>query len=360
MREFTETETRTFTIACPKGDGGDIVKVGKQSGHQRYKCKTCGTYFRDQAHIGKGKQYPVEQVGAALGWYFDGLSYREVARNMARHFKIPEPAEETIYRWVQAYAEDAVEAVKDNKAKTGTEWVADETKVKIDGEPYWLWNVMDAKTRFILAAYITHERDLKAATKVMKMARELAANPPETIRTDRLPAYPRAIKIAFGKGNIEHIQTDGIAAVVNNNLSERLQGTIKERNKVLRGFKRPASAQQYLDGWVLDYNYFRPHHALGKVRPASKAGVEAPFDNWQGVAHKVRAKGKDRTPRARDLPGFKPKKKLGRPITKPRGRAALEARPIDEPVKTRAGRPRPLVAHNERPPSQASLDTGKR
>ena len=68
---------------------------------------------------------------------------------MARHFKIPEPAEETVYRWVQAYAEDAVEAVKDNKAKTGTEWVADETKVKIDGEPYWLWNVMDAKTRFI-------------------------------------------------------------------------------------------------------------------------------------------------------------------------------------------------------------------
>ena len=30
MREFTETKTHTFTIACPKGDGGAIVKVGKQ------------------------------------------------------------------------------------------------------------------------------------------------------------------------------------------------------------------------------------------------------------------------------------------------------------------------------------------
>ena len=338
MRKFTETKTYTFTIACPKGDGGDIVKVGKQSGHQRYKCKTCGTYFRDEARIGKGKQYPIAQVGAALGWYFDGLSYREVARNMARDFKIPEPAEETIYRWVQAYAEDAVQAVKDNKAKTGTEWVADETKVKIDGEPYWLWNVMDAKTRYILAANITHDRDLKAATKIMKMARESAANPPKSIRTDRMKSYPRAIKTVFGAGNVEYIQTDGIAAEVNNNLSERLQGTIKERNKVLRGFKRPASAQQYLDGWVLDYNYFRPHHALGMATPASKAGVKAPFENWQGVAHKVRAKGRDTTPRARDLPGFIPKRKVGRKITKPRGRKALE----------------------ERPPTQKSLDTGKR
>ena len=359
MREFTETKTRTFTIACPKGDGGLIVKVGKQSGHQRYKCKTCGTYFRDQSHIGKGKQYPVEQIGAALGWYFDGLSYREVARNMARHFKIPEPAEETIYRWAQAYAEDAVEAVKGNKAKTGTEWVADETKVKIDGEPYWLWNVMDAETRFILAANITHERDLKAAIKVMKMARNSAVNPPDTIRTDRLPAYPRAISTVFGKGKVEHIKTDGIAAEVHNNLSERLQGTIKERNKVLRGFKRPASAQQYLDGWVLDYNYFRPHHALGKVTPASKADVDAPFENWQGVALKVRAMGKGGTQRARDLPGFTPKRKVGRKRTKPRGRLALEARAIDEPVKRRE-RKRPLVAYGERPPSQAKLDTGKR
>ena len=110
---------------------------------------------------------------------------------------------------------------------------------------------------------------------------------------------------------------------------------------MLRGFKRPASAQQYLDGWVLDYNYFRPHHALGKETPASKAGVEAPFENWQGVAHKVRAKGKDGTQRARDLPGFTPKKRLGRPIIHPRGRLALEGRSIDEPVQSRAGRSAP-------------------
>ena len=41
----------------------------------------CGKKFRAD-YIVKGSLYPVQQVGAALGWCFDGLSYREVARNL--------------------------------------------------------------------------------------------------------------------------------------------------------------------------------------------------------------------------------------------------------------------------------------
>ena len=290
MRKFTETETRTFTIACPNEDGGKIVKVGKQSGHQRYRCETCRTYFRDPAAQGKGKRYPVNQIGSALGWYYDGLSYREVARNIARTFQIPEPDESTIYHWVQSYGPAAVNAVKELKADTGDEWVADETMVKVDGQRYWIWNVMDSKTRFMLAIYLTPDRDLKAAKKVMKMAKDAAANPPKRIRTDRLPAYKRAIGDVFDGDDVQHIQTDGIAAEIHNNLSERLQGTIKERDKVLRRFKRPGAAQEYLEGWMLDYNYFRPHRALDMDTPASKTKLNPPFENWQGVARNVTAK----------------------------------------------------------------------
>ena len=265
MTQFTQT--LTYDIECPTGDGGDVIKAGVQSGKQRYKCKACGKKFRDSRYS-KGKKFTIQQVGTALGGYFDGLSYREVARNLERTFKIDPPGDNVIYEWVQAYSKGAVNAVKDLKAETGPEWVADETMVKIDGHPYWLWNVMDSKTRYILAAHLSPDRDAKAARKVMQIAKDAAANPPECIRTDRLKSYPSAIKSVFGR-EVEHIKTDGIAAEVNNNLSERLQGTIKERDKVLRGFKRPSTAQNYLDGWVLDYNYFRPHIALGKATPAS-------------------------------------------------------------------------------------------
>ena len=184
---------------------------------------------------------------------------------------------------------------------------------------------MDAKTRYMLAIYLTPDRNLRAAKKVMRMAKDAAKDPPKRIRTDRLKSYPSAIKAVFDGDDVEHIQTEGLAAEVHNNLSERLQGTIKERDKVLRGFKRPGAAQEYLDGWMLDYNYFRPHHALDKATPASKAGVTVPFENWQGVARNITAKTRRaKNLRPVDTPGFRPQKRKGRPITRPRGRAVTQ------------------------------------
>ena len=46
----------------------------------------------------------------------------------------------------------------------------------------------------------------------------------------------------------EHVQSDGIRAMINNNLSERLQGTYRQRTKTLRGLDNIESGQRYLDG----------------------------------------------------------------------------------------------------------------
>ena len=155
-----------------------------------------------------------------------------------------------------------------------------------------------------------------------------------------MKSYPAAIKKVFD-AKVEHVQTDELAAVVNNNLIEWLYGTVKERDKVFKGFKRLDSAQQYVDGWSLDYNFFRPHLALkGKATHASKAKANPPFDSWEYVARTVDAVGRvPKATRPKDTPGVKPKKKLGRRRTRPRGRKALEqakeicgeGRPIDAP-----------------------------
>ena len=36
MTTFSRVET--YVVSCPNGDGGDIVKIGLQSGKQRYDC----------------------------------------------------------------------------------------------------------------------------------------------------------------------------------------------------------------------------------------------------------------------------------------------------------------------------------
>ena len=81
----------------------------------------------------------------------------------------------------------------------------------------------------------------------------------------------------------KHVQAEGLTAELNNNQSERLQGTFRQRTKTLRGLDTRASGQTYLDGWTLDYNLFRKHHSLGNKTPAEAARVSVPYDEWEDV-----------------------------------------------------------------------------
>ena len=167
-------------------------------------------------------------------------------------------------------------------AHTSGHWVADEMMLKVGGERMWNWNVMDSETRYILASHLSKHRDAKAAQAVFRKALAASAEPPKTIKTDKLRSYVSAARKMFP--DAQHIQSDGIRSQDNNNnLSERLQGTFRDRTKTLRGLETRETGQRYLDGWVLDYNMFRDHEALGGRTPADAARVEAPFREWSDV-----------------------------------------------------------------------------
>ena len=144
----------------------------------------------------------------------------------------------------------------------------------------WNWNVMDEKTRFILASHLSKERNMKAAETVMEKAEAAAQEHPEVIKTDRLRNYPYAINLVFP--NTKHVQSDGIRAEVNNNLSERLQGTFRSRTKTMRGLDSLETGQRYLDGWIT-YNFFREHESIDDETPGEAAKVKIPYDDWADV-----------------------------------------------------------------------------
>ena len=170
--------------------------------------------------------------------------------------------------------------MKEHKADVGDSWVADEMMVSVGGEKMWNWNVMDEKTRYILASRLSRERTAGAARKVMDKALAAAKTTPKTIKTDKLRSYSAALR---DHPDIQHVQSQGIRAELNNNLSERLQGTYRARVKTLRGLDSLESGQRYLDGWTLTYNLFREHESIGSRPPGAKAKVDAPFDEWADV-----------------------------------------------------------------------------
>ena len=278
MAEFT----KTVTVNCPYCESTHVVKNGlSPDKDQRYLCRRCSRRFTDKGGT-DGLRFPPNQVGAAVRMFYSGMSYKQIAESMEEQYDIPEPSKATIYRWVQEYTDRALDHMRDHKAQTGDEWVADEMVVKVGGENYWNWNVMDSDTRYILASYLSKTRDARAAKVVFRKAIENAASIPKTIKTDRLRAYESAIEDVFG-ADVKHVQSDGIRELVNNNLSERLQGTFRARTKTLRGMDSRKTGQQYLDGWVLTYNLFREHEALGNKSPAEVAKVRTPYDSWQDV-----------------------------------------------------------------------------
>ena len=249
-------------------------------------CETCrlpgGGAHTAEVVIHRGHATPQEK-GAAVDMYLDGLSYRKTAVNVESYFGRPTEAK-TVYRWVRELTQKANSVLDEQKVDTGPEWVADEYQVTIGGNIYYVFNVMDSKTRFLLCAYLTRERTTSAAATALALARERAANPPKVVKTDGLTSYQAAMKTAFPRWEVKHVISQGIRARINNNLSERLQGTFRDRDKTMRGLKGTESGQEYLDGLVIHYNYFRPHQSLDGQKPAEKAGAELPFETWRDVA----------------------------------------------------------------------------
>ena len=47
--------------------------------------------------------------------------------------------------------------------------------------------------------------------------------------------------------------------------------------------KSQGTAQDFLDGWRINYNLFRPQDELDGMTPALAAGIDAPFSDWEDV-----------------------------------------------------------------------------
>ena len=276
MAEFTTT----YTVDCPGCGSGRVIKVGKRSGHQRYKCRGCQKKFRDHG-MAEGRKFESEWIGAAIRDYYMGMSYKQIAEAMVTRYDIPEPSKDTIYNWVVEFTDDATHVMKGYPAHTGDKWVADEMKIDVGGKKIWHWNVMDAETRYVLASHLAKRRTGQEATKTLQKALAAADKPPKTITTDKLPSYIRPIKAVLP--GTTHVQSQGIRARINNNLSERLQGTYRDRIRTMRGLDSIETGQRYLDGWTITYNLFREHSGIKDKTPGEEARVDAPFEEWTDV-----------------------------------------------------------------------------
>ena len=262
MAEFTEPKA----VNCPDCESAHVVKIGTRNGYQRYLCRACSKKFHTNGKA-KGRRFPADQMGAAIRMFYSGMSYQQIAENMGTTYDIPEPSKATIYQWVRDYTKDALKEMERHPAHTGGRWVVDEMPLDAGGQQYWIWNVMDRSTGYLLASHLTKERDARSALAVLKKAAAAAAEPPRTVRTDRWPYYVPAVKKVFP--HARHLRPVGVGNPEDiKNPSKRVQGLFRQRTRTLRGVGSQEKGQFYLDGWTLDYNLFRDHESMDGNPPA--------------------------------------------------------------------------------------------
>ena len=79
-----------------------------------------------------------------------------------------------------------------------------------------------------------------------------------------------------------HVADIRMGGKVHNNKMERQNGEVRDREKVMRGLKKPDSPA--IKGLQIYHNFFRPHMGLKGKTPAEAAGIRIEGENpWVTV-----------------------------------------------------------------------------
>jgi len=223
-------------------------------------------------------------ITVALDLYFKGVSLRKIVDHL-NQFERVNVSHVAVLKWIQKYIalmRDYVDAMHPELSKV---FHADETKVDIRGQWEWLWHLIDGDTRFLLANHVSKSRNISDAQDAFRKAKEVGKTQPRVVLTDGLASYGPAARHEFP--DAVHVSGVGLQARLNNNRMERYHGTFKERNKVMRGIKKPDSA--IIEGQRVYYNHIRPHQGLNGKTPAQAAGLELDLgvNKWESLIKKA-------------------------------------------------------------------------
>jgi len=155
-------------------------------------------------------------------------------------------------------------------------WRADELYVKIKGNMKYLFAMMDDETRYWIAQEVADSKYTHDARRLFQLSRDVAGRKPKILITDGLKAYQDAYMKEFWASRHEistqHIRQITISGKHNNNRMERFNGEVRDREKVMRGLKKPDTP--ILTGYQIFHNYIRSHEALEGHTPAEACGIK--------------------------------------------------------------------------------------
>jgi transposase, IS6 family len=204
-----------------------------------------------------GYRFPREVIAVAVRWYLPhGLSYRDVEELLAERGITVDHV--TVYRWVQTFTCEFIDAARPARYARGDRWFVDETHVKAAGRRTYLYRAVDQHGQ-VIDLLLSRRRNAAAARSFLAQALTVGPVPIE-VTTDRAPVYPRVLDELVG--GARHVIEQYA-----NNVVEADHGKLKARRRPMRGLKRPRSARIVAAGHAFVQNLRRGHDDIAADKP---------------------------------------------------------------------------------------------
>ncbi|MGD9533419.1 MAG: DDE-type integrase/transposase/recombinase [Candidatus Nitrosocosmicus sp.] len=155
-------------------------------------------------------------IDHALYFYFLGLSTRNVSKAMFFLHKVKR-SHVAIWNWIQKYRPQKISI----KNKRISEFIVDETLIKVGPDYIWLWVTIEPENRQILALSISKERNMFVAERFLDGLIKIYGK--HCVSTDGGTWYPQACRFLRLK---HHLHSS-----LEKSLIERTMQYIKDRTE---------------------------------------------------------------------------------------------------------------------------------
>lgn len=186
---------------------------------------------------------PSEYVCYGLYLYFSGLSLRRASERLSCFIKRNHVS---IWNWIQEYHPLKISS----KRKRISEYVVDETMLKVGSEYIWLWIAIEPENKQILALTISKERNMFVAERFLSdIVRDYGKHP---VSTDGGTWYPMACRFL----GLEH----HIHCPMEKSLIERTMQYIKDRTECFDDYfpcRMKNCKMKHIRNWL---NLFTDYH----------------------------------------------------------------------------------------------------
>ena len=185
-----------------------------------------------------------KDISYGLYLYFLGLSFRNASKALTS--RIIKRSHVSIWKWVQKYKPQKIS----QKRRKVSEFIIDETQIKVGNNYFWIWVAINESTKVILDIRVSFERTILIAEQFLKnLIKEYGKHP---LSTDSGTWYPQACKFL----EIEH----HLHSPYEKSIIERTIQYLKDRTEIFDDYFPCCKMNCKLKHIMNWFNLFVDHH----------------------------------------------------------------------------------------------------